>query len=210
MKLNRIIKETLYEEKDTSLNIFYSSDIFVRRTENQMQAKKEEDQPEPEEEQPEEEQPEEQPEEQEESVSTRDTLLAEETFRSKTEGVIEVPDEDAKTILTLSDLLAYVNRLTDKSGKQIISDLVVEIVEAMSEGAMDNELSSLVFKGDKINAIIDYGIEKEDSVGFQLNKNSGVEDISLVMRQNSAAITGNFNKDFFKRKITNIFLPEIN
>ena len=207
MKLNKIIKQALYEEQEGSLRIFYSTDIFLRRTEKQMEQPIEEPEEEPTEEPAEEPAAEEEP---EESVDIRGALLTEETFRTKTEGTITVPDEDAKTILTLGDLLAYVNRQTDDSGNQIINDLIIEIISALHNPNMQDQLEQLIFKGDKINATIDYGFSIEDSIGLQINKNIGVDEASLVLRQNGSATSGRFNPNVFQQKIANIFLPELN
>lgn len=208
MRLNKIIKQALYEEESGTLNVFYSTDIFLRRTDGQIETKKEKKK-EAEAEQEGEEETEETPEESTKDLSYHDSLLNEETFRTKTEGQISVPEDDAKTILTLNDLLAYVNRQSDDSGNQIINDMIIEIINSYIDPNMQDQLETLIFKADKINATIDYGFSKEDSVGLQLNKNMGVEDVSLVLRQNGAPASGKFNPEIFKQKIANIFLPEL-
>ncbi len=133
-----------------------------------------------------------------------------ETFRVKTKGVYSVPNDDAKTILTLEDLLAYVDRIRDDAGNEITNELTIEIVRAITSNEdVSEEVSKLLQRNDKINLIIDYGFSEEDSIGLQLNKNSGVDDASLVMRQNGSPVSGQFNPEMFKTKITNIFLKEI-
>lgn len=192
MKLSSIIKEALYEEAESKMKLFYSTDIFMRRTDAQREAQKETKEPEVEEEpveEPEEtEEPEEEPAEDEEfgdSVQKyRDSLLNEETFRTKTEGVIPVSYDEARNIKILPHLLGFINRQVDEgTGKQIINDLVVEIVSTMvTEGTDAEILKELIFKGDKINVTINYGTEKkENSVGFEITKNVGIEDITLTL-----------------------------
>lgn len=192
MKLSSIIKEALYEETDSKMKLFYSTDIFMRRTDAQREAQKEED-AEPEEvedepvEEPEEPEAEEPAEDEEfgDSVqSYRAGLLNEETFRTKTEGVIPVSYDEARNIKILPHLLGFINRQVDEvTGKQIINDLVVEIVSTMVTEGMNAEiLKELIYKGDKINVTINYGTEqKENSVGFEITKNVGVEDVTLTL-----------------------------
>lgn len=182
MKLSSIIKEALYEEAESKMKLFYSTDIFMRRTDAQREAQKETKEPEVEEE------PEKEPAEDEgfgDSVQKyRDSLLNEETFRTKTEGVIPVSYDEARNIKILPHLLGFINRQVDKgTGKQIINDLVVEIVSTMvTEGTDAEILKELIFKGDKINVTINYGTEKkENSVGFEITKNVGIEDITLTL-----------------------------
>ena len=205
MRLSSIIKEALYEEVESKMKLFYKTDIFMRRTEAQMQAKKEDEEEEPELEEPDEEEIEvpeeeegegeegedeedeegEEEEDVEESVKKfRGSLLNEETFRTKTEGVINVSHDEARNIKILPHLLGFINRQTDpNTGKQIINDLVVEVVSTIvNEGANAEILKSLIFKDDKINVTVNYGTEqKENSVGFEITKNIGVEEVTLTL-----------------------------
>lgn len=183
MKLNSIIREALYEETESKMNLFYSTDIFMRRTEAQKDAQKEEE-AEPEEAEPEEEEEEVEDEFGEGVKSYRDNLLNEETFRTKTEGTIPVSYDEARNIKTLPHLLGFINRQVDEeTGKNIINDLVVEIVSTMvTEGPNSEILKELIYKGDKINVTINYGTEKkENSVGFEITKNVDVEEITLTL-----------------------------
>ena len=205
-----IVENVLNEKADESkLKIFYNSDIFLRRTEQQRKRAEEKAR---EARKPDEEETETEEETQEESVeeTTFPLMEGKETFRVKTKGVYSVPNDDAKTILTLEDLLAYVDRIRDDAGNEITNELTIEIVRAMTSNEdVSEEISKLLQRNDKINLIIDYGFSEEDSIGLQLNKNSGVDDASLVMRQNGSPVSGQFNPEMFKTKITNIFLKEI-
>ena len=192
MKFGSIMKETLFEEKQEKMKIFYSSDILIRRTENQIQAKTEQES--------------EEEVQAQESTSIRDELLTEETFRSKSEGMINVPENEARTILTLDDLLAYVSR-QKVNGKEIINELIIEIINVLTEG-QPQQVEELIFKSDKINFTLDYGFNTDDSIGLQLNKNLGVDEASLVIRKNGSPAAGKFDPNLFKQKITTIFLPE--
>lgn len=195
MNLNSIIREALYEETESKMKLFYSTDIFMRRTDAQKDAQKEEDE-EPEEiedEEPEAEESEEEAGEEEETPEEefgesvkkfRENLLTEETFRTKTEGEIPVSYDEARNIKVLPHLLGFINRQVDESsGRQIINDLVVEIVSTMvTEGADAEILKELIYKGDKINVTINYGTEKqENSAGFEITKNVGVDDVTLTL-----------------------------
>ena len=80
--------------------------------------------------------------------------------------------------------MGFINRQVDETtGKQIINDLVVEIVSTIvNEGAEAEILENLIYKSDKISVIINYGTEqKENSVGFEITKNINVEDITLTL-----------------------------
>ena len=195
MRLSSIIKEALYEEVESKMKLFYKTDIFMRRTDAQIQAAKKEEE-EPELEEPDEEElqvPEEEPEEEgeeededvEESIKKfRGSLLNEETFRTKTEGVINLSHDEARTIKILPDLLGFLERQEDpNTGDQIINELTSEIVSAIvNEGADAEILKSLIFKDDKINVTVNYGTEqKENSVGFEITKNLGVQDVTLTL-----------------------------
>ena len=204
MKLNSIIREALYEETESKMKLFYSTDIFMRRTDAQRDAQKEEDE-EPEEiEEPETEEAETPEEEFGESVKKfRENLLTEETFRTKTGGVIPVSYDEARNIKILPHLLGFINRQVDKStGRQIINDLVVEIVSTMvTEGADAEILQELIYKGDKINVTINYGTEqKENSVGFEITKNVGVQDVTLTLLMEDKP-QQNFSLNSFNSKL---------
>lgn len=193
MKFGNIMKETLFEEKQEKMKIFYSSDILIRRTENQIQSETEQDS--------------EEEVQAQESTSIRNELLTEETFRSKSEGMINVPESEARTILTLDDLLVYISR-QKVSGKEIINELIIEVINVLIEG-QPQQVEELIFKSDKINFTLDYGFNTDDSIGLQLNKNLGVDEASLVIRKNGSPAAGKFDPNLFKQKITTIFLPEL-
>ena len=206
MKLEKIIKSALYEEVAENLNLYYNTDIFMRRTEIQKDAQQAdvEAEEEPAEEEPAEEPEEEQP---EESVAYRNSMLNEETFRTKTSGMLKVEDDEARTIKSLDDLLAYINRQVGENGSPIINDLIVEVTRALVDKVGVDEMKKLVYKGDKINAVIDYGPARDDSVGFEITKNIGVDDVSISLRMDGK-IQQSFNENVFNQKLI-IFINEL-
>ena len=201
MKLEKIIKSALYEEVAENLNLYYNTDIFMRRTEIQKDAQQADVEAE---EQPAEEPEEEQP---EESVAYRNSMLNEETFRTKTSGMLKVEDDEARTIKSLDDLLAYINRQVGENGSPIINDLIVEVTRALVDKVGVDEMKKLVYKGDKINAVIDYGPARDDSVGFEITKNIGVDDVSISLRMDGK-IQQSFNEEIFNQKLI-IFINEL-
>lgn len=209
MKLKNIIDNVLYEKVTKGLKIFYTTDIFIREREEQPEETPPEDTaaptPEGEATPPEGGAP--------ESGASKPVAPKQEvektTFRAKSSGEELVANEKAKTILTIDDLLAYIDRQTDASGKKIINELVVEVVLALIEDNPQLNLEDLLHESDKLNVMVDYGFDKEDSIGFQITKNSGVNVASLIMRRDGSPLAGKFNPTVFNQTITNVFLKEI-
>lgn len=217
-KLSSLIKEVLYEEKEKNLKLYYTTDIFIQEF-------------------PEEEEPEEEPEQQApvapepqqaaptaptapevaggeqappaEATEEKEKPLNEEIFKSKTQGELTIPNEEAKSILTLNDLLEHVGDKKDADENQILNDLVVEVVKSLSGQETDKAVQDVLNKGDKCNIIMDYGFDKEDSIGLQVSKNPGVNLATMIMRKDGNPMTGDFNLQVFNQTITSVFLKEL-
>jgi len=209
-KLKGLIREVLYEEKEKNLKVFYTTDIFIQGFVKDDDEEEEVTQspvtPEPE-------QPEvvgqETPEQPAESTEETEEVLNEDIFKTKSEGVITVPQDKAKSILTLDDLLEYVENEKNEEQTTIINDLVVEIIKTLTGSSTQKEVGEILKKGDKCNVTLDYGFDKEDSIGLQVNKNAGVDLATIIMRKDGNPLTGEFNLQVFNQTITGVFLKEI-
>lgn len=214
-KLQSIINEVLYEATEKNLKIFFKTDVFIQ------------DFKEPEEE------------EEEEPVTTepvitepvapiaqqpatvgsqviaqeeteeKEKLLTEDIFKSKTEGIDTIKQEKAKTILTLDDLLEYLENQKDDEGNRILDELTVEIIKSLADATTEKVVSDILHKGDKCNVTLDYGFDEQDSIGFQISKNAGVDLATMIMRKDGDPMTGAFNLAVFNQTITGVFLKEI-
>jgi len=187
-KLNKLIREVLYEEKGKIIKLFYTTDIVLVEKNMEEPAPEKENQ---------------------EELSMEQAKTPKGIFKSKLSGEATLSSEEAKTILSLEDLLSFLNKKFDKNNK-IINDLVVEIILSLTEKEDLEKIADLLSKEDKINIIIDYGFSEEDSIGIQVNKNLGVDLATLLMRKDGKPMgNGTFDVNIFNQTITNIFLKEI-
>lgn len=202
-KVSDLIDQVLYEKKQQkSTSIFYNIDVFIQEF-------KEEPIEEPAE------QPEgitgEEPVQQEESTKEKRlivSVLNEEIFKFKSEGVLKVPIEEAKSIITLEDILAYMNKV-DTEQNDIINDLVIETILNLIEPETQQNAQEILNEGDKLNIMIDYGFDKEDSIGIQISKNPGSKVATLLLRKDGKPMNGPFDVTIFNNTIANIFLKEL-
>lgn len=201
-KINSIISEILYEEKSKNLKLLYNIDIFIQNFPEEPEPEAEPEAPvvAPEPEVPEQPQGIGVPEPQGIAASTKEekgNVLNEETFKSRQRDEIVVPHEKAENIQTLEDLLEF---LTDQKqdGKQLINDVVVEIVLSLA-GTGEKQVDDVISKGDKIIIDLDVGFGEEDSVGIKVNKLSGSDTATMTIKKDSKILPGpfttaNFNK----------------
>lgn len=217
-KLQSLIREVLYEEKEKNLKIIYNTDIFIQDFQDEEKPKEEtpeEPEAEPVAAQPVVQEPAvepaatTQPVAPVESVEQENNLIVEDIFKSKTEGSVVVVQEKAKTILTLNDLLEYLEDEKSEDENQILNDIAVEIVKSLSDADTKDIVSDVLHKGDKCNITLDYGFDEKDSIGFQISKNAGVDLATMIMRKDSEPMTGPFNLQVFNQTITGVFLKEI-
>lgn len=208
-KVSDLIDQVLYEKKQQkSTFIFYNMDVFIQEFKEEPA---EEPQPEPEV-QPE--QPEgitgEEPQQEESTKEKRliVSVLNEEIFKFKSEGVISVPIKEAKSIITLEDVLAYMNRV-DTEKNDIINDLVIETILNLINPETQQNAQEILNEGDKLNVMIDYGFDKEDSIGIQISKNPGSQVATLLLRKDGKPMNGPFDVTIFNNTIANIFLKEL-
>jgi len=218
-KLQSVINEVLYEASEKNLKIFYKTDVFIQDFE-EPEGKEEPEEPV---EEPVVAEPEapivQQPVPAQATVGSqvvaqeetkeKEKPLTEDIFKSKTEGTITVELEKAKTILTLDDLLEYLENQKSEEGNQILDELTVEIIKSLADATTEKVVSDILHKGDKCNVTLDYGFDEQDSIGFQISKNAGVDLATMIMRKDGNPMTGAFNLAVFNQTITGVFLKEV-
>lgn len=219
-KIKYLIDEILYEKKIKNIKVFYNVDIFIQDFENEEEEEKPTQNKNPEN-QPQQPPPEATPASATDTVppptpdiavessKNKGKIITEDIFKERSEGTFEVPVEKAKTILTLNDLIAYLNRHKDDNGKAIINDLVQEAIMSLTGQNTENAIEDILHEGDKMNITIDYGFDVDDSIGLQISKNPGVKMATVVMRQDGKPFSGAFNLAIFNQTITNVFLKEM-
>ena len=181
MKVKDIITSVFKEAEDDSKNLklYYKTDILIQGF-------------------PEKEQPEEQPVQGEQPAQQEETL-EEEIFKTSSEGVVSLPKEEADNIQTLEDLVDYLSDIKD-GGRRVINDVAEEIILTLA-GAGNAALQDIIHKGDKIIIDVDYGKNREDSIGIRVNKNPGSTNISLTMKKNGKIIPSDFDLNSFNRQL---------
>tara|TARA_Y100000310_G_scaffold109614_1_gene108018 strand:+ start:3487 stop:4092 length:606 start_codon:yes stop_codon:yes gene_type:complete len=193
MKVKNVIDEVLLEKKVKNLKLFYKTDIFVQEFPN-----KEEDEEKPvttpeEKQSAETEQP-------AESTEEDENLLTEEIHKFKSEGELAIPEEDAGNIQTMEDLLDYLSDKKSDNGQAILDDFAIEVALALS-GVGVKAIEDIISKGDKLLIDVDYGTEKEDSIGFKILKNAGSNTVSITMKKDGKIIPSPFELPVFNRQL---------
>ena len=215
-KLQSIINEVLYKATEKNLKILYKTDIFIQDFE-EPEGKEEPEEPIEEPVVAEPEAPVVPPAQPtvgsqiiaQEETKKKEKQLTEDIFKSKTEGTATVELEKAKTILTLDDLLEHLENQKDEEDKQILDELTVEIIKSLADATTEKVVSDILHKGDKCNVTLDYGFDEQDSIGFQISKNAGVDLATMIMRKDGDPMTGAFNLAVFNQTITGVFLKEV-
>lgn len=126
------------------------------------------------------------------------------SYMQNSKGEVPVKEKDVENIQNLHNLIDYSTNLIE-NGKPIINELVANIIKIVSaEGTDRLEEEELVQKEDKIIIDIDYGFEKEDSIGIKLNKTSGSDLVSFVMKKDGKILAGDFKMDIFEQQLLTI------
>jgi len=220
MKLKALISEILYEEKNKSLKLFYKVDIFIQKfpkpeDEEEAGVKKEQTKAEteivpggipggapvpggpapvaaP------------APIPPMESTEEKGIILTEDIYKAKAKGEEQIPLEDVEDIQTLQDLLDYINDYGKKTNKKILDDASIEIILALAEPNPIKPISNVVTKGDKVIVDIDYGTDKEDSIGLKVNKKAGSDSITMSFKKDGKIIPGEFDSKIFNMQLISI------
>ena len=133
-----------------------------------------------------------------ESTKNSGKILNEEIFKARSNGLLTIKKEDAENIQTLNDLLDYVSD-NKESGKSLINNIAIEIILNVVE--QKENVADIINKGDKVLLDIDYGFDKDDSIGIKVTKVAGSETISVTMKKDSKILTGPFNLPEFNKQI---------
>lgn len=186
MKIDNVIKEILYEQKEKTAKLFYKVNLFIQ------EFPKETEEPETTEE----------PEAPAEEVKTVGEVLTEAIHKMVASGELSVPLEDAENIQSLQDLIDYVSD-QKAEGKPILDSLAQEIILSLADVGT-KPIEDIVHEGDKILIDFDYGVKKEDSVGLKVVKNSGTDAVSILMKKDGKIIAAPFDITNFNRMMVYI------
>jgi hypothetical protein len=222
MKLNRLIDSVLFERSGRSLTLFYNIDISISET---PEAKAELENPiEPEQQQPPQELP---PEQQQQPMGQpmmggqeqfgpeiqanqippmapgampEETIYEEEEFTSHATGTAKIPENYIDNIQSLEDLLDFLSTKLVKNKVPVLDAAVSEIVLNIAAGGAES-ISDIINKKDRIIISIDYGKDKDNSVGFKVMKASGSNTVSLVMKKDGKVLPGKFDTQIFNQQV---------
>ena len=213
-KVSNLLEEVLYEqEKEKSLKLFYNVNMFIQEFKDE---KPKEPEPVAEPTVPVEPvaqtvpatpvaaepvptipatEPTSQP---VESVNDVEKMINEEIFKTRSNGMLTVTKEDGENIQTLNDLLDY---LSDQStnGKKLINEVAIEIILNVVE--QKENVADIINKGDKVLLDIDYGFDRDDSIGIKVNKVAGSDSMSVTMKKDNKILPGQFNLPEFNKQL---------
>lgn len=222
MKLNKLINNVLFERSGKSLTLFYNIDISISET---PEAKAELENPV---EQPEQ-QPQQQPQqpvqpmgpEQQQfgpeiqgaqippmapgamapgMVPNEETIYEEEQFTSRATGTAKIPENFIDNIQSLEDLLDFLSTKLVKNKVPVLDAAVSEIVQNIAAGGAES-ISDIINKKDKILISIDYGKDRDNSIGFKVMKASGSNTVSMVMKKDGKVLPGKFDTQIFNQQV---------
>ena len=211
MNAKRLIKQVLYEKTGKNLILFYKVDVSISENmedvENiEQQIPQQEPQQQPMQPQPDMGLQPQMPMGQEIPANqiqlppgANEDTIYEETFTSVGQGKLLIPEDDVDNIQSLEDLFDYLSKKNVK-GQPVLNDAISEIVLNMAAGGPES-IADLINKDDKILINIDYGMEKDNSVGLKATKSSGVNTLSLVMKKDNKVLPGPFSLQEFNKMV---------
>lgn len=209
ISFKEVLDEALKNKKLNSLNVFYNTKIDIQAfgdTLDNVEQKEVEKAPQSKEEEKEKE------ENLNQSFEQKGRILNEDIFKSEKKGIIPVSEEEVDAIATIEDLLNFIGRqekrerITDKvitKPIKIVDKIVVEIAFALVNNDQQ-ALKEIVGKGDTVYVDIDYGKDKEMSIGFRILKNPGSPSISLNMKKDGKIVAMPFDKVLFNKCLIDI------
>lgn len=182
--LNDIINNTLFEKRD-NLKLFYDLDVLIKEQES---IKKDSDDTE------------QQQDDESLEAATNEDVLTEAVFRKKKNGVMEIDENASQSILTLNDLVDFMND-NKVGGKKLLSPLVSEILLIMGQSNDDEKtIEDVINEDDRVKVLVDYGVNKSNSIGVFLNKKAGSNAVSFLMRKDGKNL-GPFNLKIFEQRL---------
>jgi len=121
--------------------------------------------------------------------------LTEATKVAKANGELIIPKNEAENIQTVSDILDYFK------DKKVIDTVAAELMTNLVLNPESEEVAAMIGKKDKIIAQISLGTKPDNNIGFKINKNGGVDDVSIMMVKDGDLIDSPFNKDIVNKQI---------
>ena len=202
-----VLDEALGNKKLNTLNVFYNTKINIQAfsdTLDNVEQKEVEKTPQSKKEEKEK--------NLNQSFEEKEKILNEDIFKSDKRGIISVSEEEVDAIATIDDLLNFIGRqekvekITDKvitKPIKIIDKIVIEIAFALVNNDQQ-ALKEIVGKGDTVYVDVDYGKDKETSIGFRILKNPGSPSISLNMKKDGKIVAMPFDKVLFNKCLIDI------
>jgi hypothetical protein len=127
-----------------------------------------------------------------------------ERFIAKGGGVVNVPEDDATSLITVEDVITYLvqeeaRSVIKSSGDISKKDLLKEILVAFMDENVN--VAEYATRTDKILFSFDYGNEIEDSAGVLVNKIENSSSFSVVMRYGGNVQNAKFKRDTIDKQI---------
>ena len=151
-----------------------------------------------------------------ESNTKHGNQLNEAIIKTKVKGELTVTKEEASNIQTLQDLIDFlsdkkhtqqtiVEKVLDKKGstigETIISPEIQEVILVLAGTGDTTKLADIVDKGDKVLVDIDYGSSRETNIGLKINKNSGTDSFSIMLKKDGKILSGAFDQSMLNKQI---------
>ena len=124
----------------------------------------------------------------------RKLILEDENFSFKEKGIISFSKDESDNIHSLEDLLSSISTKPNSTGGKSFPEEVVAIFKIVLSPERQ-KISDFLKTEDKILCTIDYGSKVDESIGFKINKLSGSDNMSLLMRKDGSNLPDQFNSD---------------
>jgi len=126
----------------------------------------------------------------------------EQILKSSGNGLERVPVSKSLNIQTAEELIDLIDdlKILDVGANTKINP-IIEILKAIVENPFDPDVAQVLSKDDKMIVDVDFGEERDSSVGFKVNKVKGVEAFSVMMKKNGAILPNKFQKDIIDRQL---------
>jgi len=124
----------------------------------------------------------------------RKLILEDENFSFKEKGIISFSKDESDNIHSLEDLLSLISTKPTATGGKTFPEEVTAILKIVLSPERQ-KISDFMKTEDKILCTIDYGSKADESIGFKINKLSGSDSMSLLMRKDGSNLPDQFNSD---------------
>jgi hypothetical protein len=124
----------------------------------------------------------------------RKLILEDESFSFKEKGIISFSKDESENIHSLDDLLSSISNKPNSNGGKSFPEEVVAIFKIVLSPERQ-KISDFLKTEDKILCTIDYGSKVDESIVVKINKLSGSDYMSLLMRKDGSNLPDQFNPD---------------